>query len=298
MYAVIYTGQVRTIESVINDFKSNVLNDNTHVFAVLESDKPLYYEPIIKSKLQSHLKSLNWFDKHDSSWTTIKYQLAEKMDIPSDWKYYIRDNSGSMIEYYQMYLAYLEMETYEQEQNIKYDYIYRIRCDCVITRPISFNYNLDNMIKTLGKKFISKKDFISLMTSLIDSRRLLCDINRTCIINNDINTTNVQNIETYIKEGNFLIAYRENVFYFAPRKAFSKIYKLGIEYGLSKEYNDGYWFNAESQLKSRCINQGIDYYNSDSEIECKSLYDYRHENYYDNDKLVDRDDLLFFLKRS
>jgi hypothetical protein len=189
------------------------------------------------------------------------------------------------------------MEKYEKEHHITYDYIYRIRCDCVITRPISFNYDLPAMLNTLGKKFISKKDFIALMTSLIDSRRLLCDINRTCLINNDINTTDVENIENYIKEGNFLIAFRENVFYVASRKAFSKIYKLGIEYGISQAYNDGYWFNAESQLKSRCISQGIDYYNSDSDIECKSLYDYRPENYYD-DKLINRDDLLFFLKRS
>ena len=46
--AVIYTGEVRTIETTIDKFKENVLlNDGMHVFAILQSDYQTYYENLI-----------------------------------------------------------------------------------------------------------------------------------------------------------------------------------------------------------------------------------------------------------
>jgi hypothetical protein len=306
--AVIYTGQVRTIESVIDIFKKNVLHDNVHVFAVLQTDDISYYNDLIKNKMGDSLKLLQWFDKNDAEWSKFKQLLVNNMAITEQWRYYLAENSGSMVEYYQMYLSYLAMEKYENQNIIKYDYVYRIRCDCVITRPLVFNTTIDLkllfelIINNHDVDMISTKSICILMTSLCDMNRLLVKegISRNDIVHYDINVIKenfITNMENYLLEGNYLIALRENVCYFTTRKTFEKIYNLGITYGMSKSYDDGYWFNAECQLKSKCIDNKIDYYNSVSDIECKSLYDYDESNYYNNNELINRDDLFFFLKR-
>ena len=71
--AVIYTGEVRTIETSIDKFKENVLlNDGMHVFAILQSDNQTYYENLIKSKIGDNLKYINWLDKNNNEWINIK----------------------------------------------------------------------------------------------------------------------------------------------------------------------------------------------------------------------------------
>jgi hypothetical protein len=306
--AVIYTGQVRTVKSVIDIFKKNVLHENVHVFAVLQSDTVSSDEELIKNKLGDSLKNLTWFDKNDAEWNKLKYLLVNNMLIPIKWKDYLSIGSGSMIEYYQMYLSYLEMEKYEKENNITYDYIYRIRCDCVITRPLTLNTSINlnilfELIKNIHHVDIVSTQAVSiLMNSLFDINRLLVKegIVRNEIVNYDIDSFKenfISKMENYLLEGNYLIALRENVCYFTTRKAFKKIYNLGITYGMSQSYNDGYWFNAECQLKSKCIDNKIDYYNSVSDIECQSLYKYNESNYYSEGQLINRNDLFFFLKR-
>jgi uncharacterized protein YfbU (UPF0304 family) len=46
--AIIYTGETRTIESTLGHFKKNVLlNNNYHVFAIVQSDNVEHYNHII-----------------------------------------------------------------------------------------------------------------------------------------------------------------------------------------------------------------------------------------------------------
>ena len=48
--AVIYTGEVRTIEKSIQYFKENVIiNDNYHVFAILQTNNIEYFDNFVKN---------------------------------------------------------------------------------------------------------------------------------------------------------------------------------------------------------------------------------------------------------
>ncbi len=281
MQAVFYTGEVRTIKSVIDHFKKNVLiNDNIHVFAVLQSDDILYHDHLVKKKLGFNLKYLRWFNKLGKKWVKIRDDLCSQMHVNDHLKNYLCHHSGSMIEYYQMYLAYLDMKKYEEYHSITYNFIYRIRCDCVITRPFNFTYNL-NFEKT-------KKEIELFMTTFYDPPRR----NANIVIESLANFEAIQDFKTYLDESNYLIALRENVCYFASRKVFDKIYQLGIKYGESKTYNiDHYWWNAESQLKSICMDNHIDYYTSISTLE-ELPYNPDHYN-----KLINSDEVFYFLKR-
>ena len=62
--------------------------------------------------------------------------------------------------------------------------------------------------------------------------------------------------------------------------------------------DNDYWWNAESQLNQLCFENDIDSFNSVSLLEDKSLYEYNEKNYYDsNGKLIETDNLFFFIKR-
>ena len=138
--AIIYTGEVRTIEKAIQYFKENVIiNDNYHVFALLQTNNIEYFDNLVKNNLGDNLKSINWFNNGNEEWVNMRESLLNQMStVGENWKNYLR-NSGSMIEYYQMYLAYKNIEEYEKTNNFQYDYIMRIRCDVVLTHPIYFD---------------------------------------------------------------------------------------------------------------------------------------------------------------
>jgi hypothetical protein len=303
--AIIYTGEVRTIKKVIDTFRQNVLiNNDRHVYAILQSDDTTVYDSFVKDKLKNHLKFIQWFDKNNT-WVQISNNLINAMDIDASWKHYIQHGSGSMVEYYQMYLAYLEIEKYEKANHMKYDYIFRIRCDCIVTRPISFawkNYTVED-VTTICNDIIVKHGNVNyntlitiFMTSIYDPVR----INVTTKITNNYLATllpdTYEGILALLHKEKYLITFRENVMYFANRDTFRGIYKLGIEYGKFKSTHS-HWFDSETQLKLRCTNYGIHVFDSGTTKEIKSLYEYDANNYYDNDGLIKQEDVFFFLQR-
>lgn len=138
--AIIYTGELRTIEKTMYYFKKNILEINPsihlHVFAILQNCEEM--DSWIRENMGEHLKSLEWLDKFDTTWKTIQKRLLSNMNISQNWKDYL-ENSGSMIEYYQLYLAYSNMVKYEYNTNIRYDFVLRIRPDIVINKPLDFS---------------------------------------------------------------------------------------------------------------------------------------------------------------
>jgi len=172
--AILYTGEVRTIEKVIDYFVKNVLvNDNIHVFATLQSGDKDNTLVLIKNKMGQNLKSVNWFEKDDLNWNLLQNDLLSTMNIAPNWSYYLK-NIGSMIEYYQMYLSYNQLIKFENETGIKYDFILRIRPDIVVTQKMNFDYlnmseneifqKLNIISKNTGDPFInSKKNIILFM---------------------------------------------------------------------------------------------------------------------------------------
>jgi hypothetical protein len=300
------------MEKVITTFKQNVLiDDHRHVFAVVQSVNQQHDLTILNQFMGHHLKHLTFFDQHNQPWIKLKNHLLSKMNISDQWKLYLGEGSGSMIEYYQMYLAYLELEKYEKEHQFKYDYIIRIRTDCVITKPLIFKtyYEDDvHMIKTIQELHHCdlKTAMTIFMTSLLDqSRTKICsDVTRACYTNSmcydnllKSNDEFIKQLIDYINHGRYLITFRDNVVYYGPRHVFNDIHKLGIMYGELKNYDDGWWFNAECQLKSICLFHDIDIYNSYTTLEAKSLYEYKVEHYYQDHQLKINDDVFFFLQR-
>ena len=180
--AILYTGEVRTIEKTIDIFKRHVLEGTSdaaiHVFAVLQGNVEL--EPRIRETMGDHLKSLEWFDRAEPTWKSIQKRLLDSMPVDPRWKSYL-ENSGSMIEYYQLYLAYSNMCRVELSTNTAYDFVMRIRPDIVINKPIDFSIfsqkqpyctNLANLMDRIRDDApITKHEIYILMNSLLDRGR-------------------------------------------------------------------------------------------------------------------------------
>lgn len=325
--AIIYTGEVRTIEKTIEYFKKNVvINENYHVFAVLQTNNIEYFDIFVKNNIGENLKCINWFDKNDE-WNEKQEKILSQMTtVSDDWKGYIR-NSGSIIEYYQMYLAYKDIEEYEKKNYFYYDYILRIRCDVILTQPLYFDwYDFTlNDVKSLLYEIKEINDFKSIksidvlnifMNSIYHKNRILCKnvsfSNNLCsekinkIIskihedNEDIlNQKFVELLLDYIVNGDYAITIRKNQIYFIKRKLFTNISKLGITYGEShKMENNFYWFNAESQLFQICRENGVDIFDSTTVLEEKSIYNYNENNYFENNVLKKSNDFSFFIRRN
>ena len=58
--AIIYTGESRTIETTIQTFKEHILlNENYHVYAVLQSSNTELTEQLVRKNMNNNLKLLS-----------------------------------------------------------------------------------------------------------------------------------------------------------------------------------------------------------------------------------------------
>jgi len=314
--AILYTGESRTLDTTIQHFKNNVLiNSNYHVFALVQSDNIDYHNEIILNTIGDHLKSLQWFDKNDNTWLQIRESCLEKMEIPENWKNYLK-NSGSMIEYYQMYLAYQALERYEIEHNIKYDFVLRMRTDVILKDSIDFDFIFEknyitNMLYKI-KDFLNETTILSenvlhlFMNSFYNENRYMyknIDLTKLVIAPYLYTLLEISNEETfidalirYLTKGKYMVCLRSNIVYFLRRELMKDIHILGITYGQYLDKINDYWFNAESQLDNICTENNIDKFNSTTDLEGLSLYNYHPSNYFDENKLK-QDDYSFFIKR-
>ncbi len=330
--AIFYTGEPRTIFKTIKYFKNIVLkNDNYHVFAVLQ--KTNNYQDIKKlifDNFNNNLKKLEWFIKDDEEWIQKRDYIVNKIERMEDrWKNYIRD-SGSIIEYYQMYLAYKNMENYEKENNIKYDYIFKIRCDNIITQSIHFDWIdydkefIKNYLYEIKNKFnidsiINYKLISIFMNTIYHFNRLNSvenytianfkwvkpnymmtdELKRILNINNEDDFLN--EFYEYFKNEKYCFIFRTNNIYFMNRTHFHPIHILYENYAQIRfdDNEDHYWFNAESQFVKCLKINNIDVFDSCTQIEEKSLYEYNNQNYFNENEELKLNDpnILFFICR-
>ena len=318
--AIIYTGDVRTIEKTMEYFKKNVLiNSNCHVYAVLQSNDTPYYTTYVSDNIGDNLKSLQWLDKNNNEWNIIKKNLLNTMYTTLGWKEYL-SNSGSMIEYYQMHLAYKKIKEYEQkeENGFVYDYIMRIRCDVILTHPINFDwdtYSINEIkdflyeIKNIYEleSIVNQTVFNLFMNTIYYKPRLyykevafdnylLSDAYKYLFTLTE--EEYIREISNYITKGKYITILRANQIYFIKRVWFNEISSLGITYGSSHiMQNNPYWFNAESQFKQICLENDIDVFDSTAKLEGKSIYEYCETNYFENNQLK-TGEFLFFIRRN
>ncbi len=328
--AIIYTGEIRTIKKCIHNFKQMVVgnHENTHVHAVLQEppDKETKKEitQLLFDVLGIHLKSLIWFDKQDTTWIKTRDDLLTRLPMPvgDRWLDYLK-SSGSMIEYYQMYLASRNMEDYEallsinNEKVFRYHYAVRMRCDVMFTEPFRLDFwqensmittnEMHNILYRLNPDYTRSPDtIIKYISSLITPhcRRLDALFSPTCkpmsesVTNStaftslfsshspcssyEDNYAFLDALRKYIMTMPFVYTLRCNVVYFTSRNNWiTKLMRLGISYGQYYNPSNSHWFNAESQLRNICESSGLDVIDSYLDLECKSLYEYRDENYFD-----------------
>lgn len=311
--AVLYTGAVRTIEHTIDTFRKHVLrNDDVHVFATLQSDTIPEHTEFLQTKLGPHLRSLTWFHPSDPYWIHTRERLLDSFTIrnldESYWKSYLR-SSGSMIEYYQLYLSYLELVKAESRESVTYDYIVRIRPDVILTKPLDFSWLhlSDEAIQSrLDRIQASQNPYIYLslfMNSLLDESRIDADFvsNEYALHTDDIQLPTLVSPPSvwrnYISNGRYILTLRNNVVYIVKRSLAGLIPSLGMMYGTFPIPDDNYWFNAENQFRMACVHSQISIFNSTTRLEHDSLYSYDPTRYFDPDGTIRCGDCLFFLLR-
>lgn len=323
--AILYTGEFRTLASTIKLFKQNVLlNDNYHVFGVIQTNGIPESINIIKNNIGDNLKKFIDFNINDAEWVELREHLISQMNITDGWKHYLR-TSGSMVEYYQMHLAYKMMCEYEKENSsngeneFKYDYVMRFRSDTIMKDPIDFDwegwdgldthkiiqileqikqtYNLTTFISDVAIKIFFNTFY---NTKRIEYKPMIDSINVSetyaHLLTIHDETEFAHALNDYIKNSNYIITYRVNVIYFLKRNLMDVINVLGLTYG-KRQMKDDYWFNAECQLKQVCLENNIDFFSSVVLIEDKSLYEYDTSNYYDSDGNLLNGNFSFFIKR-
>ena len=295
LVAVLYTGQVRTINNTINYIQNVVRNKDSHLFGVIQADDGNFehYSSLLHDKINDNVKSLVSYDK--GAYVPLREELLTNMDVGDFWKNYLR-NSGSMIEYNQLYLAFNEMKKYEELNNIRYDYVIRLRTDVVITRSIDFSW-LAFTEEQIESKANRLKEIYSDYSVSHLMNNLLCEERRSFVNRSDL-SHEVSDIIDYIKNGRYIISLRKNVFYIVKRELVDDFIEIGIKYGSIKDYAYANWFDAESQLELFLKRANITYFDSVTEVEGDSLYKYYVCNYFDqHGNLLIRDDVLFFIMR-
>jgi hypothetical protein len=315
--AVLFTGALRTIKKTMRYFKQNVLLDSeVDVFACIQNDTDTpnsEWESWIREEMGGHLKLITWFspDEHQD-WISIRDKLISHLSLIDRWKNYIK-NSGSIIEYYQLYLSYLKMCSYEDTHQ-RYKHIIRSRTDTIFAKPVDFHWlnwsdsDVEERIQTinteltLSKIEVTPQNTLSYFMSTIISDSLIPNIQNimTRYIPNQYNiipSTAVE-LNQYIKTGAYILVIRANNLYVVSRESFNLIPTLSFMYGFLKSpYNDEYWYNAENQFQSACYFSGLAVFDYNTLFEDKSLYEYDEKRYFDLNFNVMNPAMLYCLVR-
>jgi len=315
--AVLFTGALRTIKKTMRYFKQNVLLDSdVDVFACVQNDTDTpnsEWESWISLEMGNHLKLITWFspDEHQD-WISIRDKLISHLSLIDRWKNYIK-NSGSIIEYYQLYLAYLKMCSYEDTHQ-RYKYIIRVRTDTIFAKPIDFHWlnwtdsEVEERVQTINNELtlsnieVTPQNTLNYFMTTIISDDLIPNIQNIMAryIPNQYNTipSTVADLNQYIKTGAYILVIRANNLYVVSRESFNLIPTLSYMYGFLKSpYNDEYWYNAENQFQSACYFSGLAVFDYNTLFEDKSLYEYDEKRYFDLNFNVMNPAMLYCLVR-
>ena len=318
--AIIFTGALRTVKKTIKYFKKHLLlSSDVDIFACVQNDTSQSdneWTSWFKEQMGSHLKEITWFsiDKYPH-WITHRDLLLEHIHLDNSWKGYLR-NSGSMIEYFQLQLAYMKMSKYENQNHFSYDYIVRSRTDSIYAKPIDFHW-LQWTDEDVAKRVEAIRQEMALSNIEITPQNLLkyfmCTIISDDLIPNlefiladytpsqtEI-TPNNSEFNHYIKNGRYILTIRKNNLYIVRRDLFHLIPSLGTMYGFMKSpIADNYWFNAECQFRDACYYSCLSIFEYSTVFEEKSL-EYPHHwneaNFFDLDFNIINPRMLYCVVR-
>jgi len=313
--AVIFTGALRTIRKTIRYFKENVLCSTVlhhtvipDIFICVQNDSPQRSEDWnlwFREEMGPTVRSIEWFSmEQHPEWITHRETQLHNIYLDDGWKNYLR-TSGSMIEYFQLQLAYMKMCYYEQTHHIKYDYIVRARTDSIYAKPVDFHWlqwseediaaRLQRITAELQQSNIEptpKNTLMYFMTTIISDDLIpnipqimaeMCPSETETILQSNLTPTALR---TYIHEGRYILTIRKNNLYIVRRNLFHLIPSLGTMYGFMRSpFADDYWFNAECQFRSACYHSCLTIFEYSSLFEERSLETsgWNHSDFFDEE---------------
>lgn len=311
--AVLYTGSLRTIEKTLMHLKQNVLlTSQVHVYACLENDTSnpeSYWTQWLSRELEGHIQSVQWSsNQRDPKWQVIKQMNLDNIHTDILWAKEYLGRSGSMFEHYQMQLAYKAMVHNEHQTCTNYEYVIRCRTDTIFCKPIDFRWlhwtddALAELIQTLGKqlKTTTAMDLLPYVMYCMLHENILENVQNIIVsvlpnesyaklghhLLEDIRAY-VHDLNAYIKNGKYILTFRNNLLYICKRDHFQAIPMLGTAYGLLKNpQSDDYWWNSESQFESICHHSNLSVFNYTTEYEGNSLYQFDRNLYFDEHNQV------------
>ena len=289
--AIILTGALRTIKKTIRYFKQNLLlQTDIDIFACLQNDtqdSETVWNEWFSEQLGSHLRSITWFSEDNyREWPKHREFMLHYIQIDNGWKDYLR-RSGSMIEYFQLQLAYMKLTECENTCKISYDYLIRARTDSIYAKPIDFQWldwtddqvhaRIEKIQEELALSNIDANQVIPYFMSTITSDDAIPNIqyiHATCYLakNETFSEMNAVKLNEYIKQGRYILTFRKNNLYIVRRELFHLIPALGTMYGQFRSpHSDSWWFNAEGQFTSICYHACLTTFDYNTDFEDKSV---------------------------
>lgn len=312
--AVLFTGALRTIKKTLPYLKQNVLlTAETKMFACCHNDgdaPDTEWEQWLAEEIGTALLSVQWFRPLDPHWLAIRDKQLANMAIGANTQHYLQ-YSGSLIEYYQLQLAYTAMCAHEFTTGTKYEYIVRVRTDTVFAHPVDFHWlrwTEEEIAERLAR--VSKISNIQqerpeqllehFMTSLLADATIdnLANFTGSCLPGRSPAPA-LSDLREYLQTGSYILTFRKNLLYIARRDLFHCIPALGSLYGLftSPHTLPHYRWNAESQFQAACYHSNLAIFDYCTPLEEQSLYMYDEQRYFDADFKIQNPQILFCLVR-
>lgn len=318
--AVILTGALRTIRKTMKYLKQHiVINPYVDLFLCIQNDTNQSEEEWntwFNQELNDSLKKITWFslDKY-ADWVPQRERLLSHSTIENNWKDYLR-HSGSMIEYLQLHLAYLDMSHYEQVYKFKYEYVIRTRTDSIYTKPVDFHWlnwskeEVDQRIQKIRNELRSNdmddsdKNIFKYFMCTILSDDVISNIPHIYAdiqLNETDSIPSLNQFHNYIQNGRYILTLRKNNLYIVKRNLFYLIPSLAMMYGMLRSpCSDDYWFNAEGQFRDACYYSCItvfDYSTLLEDTSVKSSALWNESNYFDSEFNLIHNNMLYCVVR-
>ena len=317
--AVILTGALRTITKTIRYLKQNVaFHADAHIFACVQNDtdRPVEeWTAWFHEQLGDQLKNIAWFSLDQyPDWVKHRDRQLQNLLLAETWKGYLR-SSGSMIEYFQLQLAYMKMCLHEQMRGSEYEYIVRARTDSIYTKRVDFHWLNWTQEEVSARVEIIQAELVESKIEVTPTNTLRYFMNT--IISDDL-IPNIERIQAeygpcpteaapptdlydYLRNGRYILTLRKNNLYVVRRSLFHLIPSLGTMYGFMRSpYSDEYWFNAECLFRSACFFSCVTIFDYGTEFEERSLEyanTWKEETFFDLDFNPVNSEMLYCVVR-
>lgn len=296
--AIFYTGQVRSMTQTMEYFRTNLVENNYHadVFACLDvpAEARTSSEEYLRSQLGTHLVSLDFHRPTSPDWALQRQcHLLHLPQLTPEWRQYLL-TSGSMLEHYQVWRAWQAMLKWEQQHQMQYDFVMRIRPDNIWTAPLSLDWYFrdpNEWLPTYAKWedsglnknefwqrqlcFLLRPDLIN-RTSTISTRTRVAESDDLWneLMEAEGPYRTVRAWTNYLLDGQYILTLRANHIWFARRRPAEVIPYLAFVYGqVDTTGSDNFYFNSENQFTYWLRQNSLSHFDCCSELEDRSIGD-------------------------